>query len=108
MIDFLKNYEPIIKMIPRWFLRSRFWFVNLFMDEYLSRDGMAIMFATLTMVVPAYFWGIHINREGEIHSSHVNYQVEYGTRRNRLAHSLIFEEFELQVEKWRQFESNDA
>jgi len=88
-------------MIPRWFLRSRFWYINLFLDEYLSRDAMAILFATVMLHVPVYLWGIHVNREAEIQSSHMNYYIEYGPRRNRLAHSLIFEEFEMQVEDWQ-------
>ncbi|CAG9328502.1 unnamed protein product [Blepharisma stoltei] len=95
-------------MIPRWFLRSRFWFVCGFMDEYLSRDGMAIAMASLVMFIPGYLWGVHINREAEVHNSHLNYQIEFGARRNRLAHSLIFEEFEMQVEQWRKFTEGDA
>ena len=92
-------------MIPKWFLRSKFWFVNLFMDEYMTRDAMAIMMATLIMHVPMYFWGIFVNRESEIYNSHINYQIEYGPRRNRLAHSMIFEEFEMHVEKWRELKN---
>ncbi|OMJ72562.1 hypothetical protein SteCoe_18706 [Stentor coeruleus] len=88
-------------MIPRWFLRSRFWFINLLLDEYVSRDAMAILGATLIMHVPMYFWGMFVNRETEIYHSHINYQNEYAPRRNRLAHSLIFEEFEMQVEQWK-------
>ena len=90
-------------MIPKWFLRSRFWFINLFYDEYLSRDSMAIMLAAVIMHIPMYVWGIHANREVEIHNTHMNYNIEYGPRRNRLTHSLIFEEFETHVEKWREF-----
>jgi hypothetical protein len=44
--------------------------------------------------------GISINRAVEEGSSHKNYFVEYHPRRSRLAHSLIFEEFEMVVEDW--------
>jgi hypothetical protein len=94
-------------MIPRWFLRSKFWFTNMFMDEYMSRDAVGIFFAAAVMHVPIYLWGVHMNREVEIHNSHVNYAVEYIPRRNRLAHSMIFEEFETHVEAWRELAKAD-
>ena len=50
-------------------------------------------------------WGIHINREIEVNYSHKNYQHEYGPRRNRLTHSLVFEEFEMAVERWQELEA---
>lgn len=46
-------------------------------------------------------WGIHVNREIEVNYSHKNYFVEFGPRRNRLTHSLLFEEFEMIVENWQ-------
>ena len=90
-------------MIPKWFLRSRFWYVNLYLDEYVSRDSMAVLLATVLMQIPLYFWGWHVNREHEINSSHIVYQQEFGPKRNRLAHSMIFEEFEMHTEKWKEF-----
>jgi hypothetical protein len=33
-------------------------------------------------------------------SAHKNYYIEYGPRRNRLTHNLIFEEFEVILERW--------
>ena len=30
--------------------------------------------------------------------------MEYGPRRNRLTHSMLFEEFEMVVEKWQDLE----
>lgn len=48
--------------------------------------------------------GISINRAVEEGSSHKNYFVEYHPRRNRLTHSLIFEEFEMIVEDWDKLE----
>ena len=91
-------------MIPKWFLRSRVWFVNMFMDEYLTREPMNFMLGLVIMHVPLYIWGLHVNREAEIQSSHVNYMVEYGPRRNRLAHSLIFEEFDMHLDAWKAME----
>ena len=89
-------------MIPRWFLRSRFWFTNLFLDEYMTKEAMTIMSTIVIMHVPMYIWGMFCNREGEVHFSHVNYMNVYGPRRNRLTHSLLFEEFEMKVEQWRE------
>ena len=48
--------------------------------------------------------GISLNRAVEENSAHKNYFVEYGPRRNRLTHSLIFEEFEMVLENWVQLE----
>jgi hypothetical protein len=48
--------------------------------------------------------GISINRAVEEGSAHKNYFIEYHPRRNRLAHSLIFEEFEMVVEDWHSLE----
>lgn len=42
-----------------------------------------------------------MNREIEANYSHKNYFVEWGPRRNRLTHSLLFEEFEMVVERWQ-------
>ena len=52
-----------------------------------------------------YRWGIHLNREIEVNFSHRNYQIEYGPRRNRLTHSLLFEEFEVVLEEWSKLEN---
>jgi len=49
-------------------------------------------------------WGVHINREIETNFAHRNYVLEYGPRRNRLAHSLLFEEFEIVCENWMDLE----
>lgn len=49
-------------------------------------------------------WGIHINREIEVHAAHKNYFIEYGPRRNRLTHSMVFEEFEMVLERWQDLE----
>ena len=45
-------------------------------------------------------WGIHLNREIEVNYSHKNYNLEFGPRRNRLTHSMLFEEFEMVLENW--------
>ena len=45
-------------------------------------------------------WGIHLNREIEVNYAHKNYNLEFGPRRNRLTHSLLFEEFEIVLENW--------
>ena len=45
-----------------------------------------------------------MNRNLETHYSHKNYVVEYLPRRNRLTHSMLFEEFEIIVERWQEME----
>mmetsp|Transcript_18747 Transcript_18747/g.3041 ORF Transcript_18747/g.3041 Transcript_18747/m.3041 type:complete len:97 (+) Transcript_18747:32-322(+) len=95
-------------LIPKWFIRSRFWFVNQFMDEYLSREPIAVLLGVVILHIPFYFWGVHINREHEIHFAHMNYHTTFAPRRNRLAHSLIFEEFEMQVEQWREIAKEES
>jgi len=42
-----------------------------------------------------------MNREIEVTHSHTNYVHEYMPRRNRLTHSLLFEEFETVLENWQ-------
>lgn len=49
-------------------------------------------------------WGIHINREMEVNYAHKNYFLEMGPRRNRLTHSMVFEEFEMVLERWMDLE----
>lgn len=55
------------------------------------------------LMIFTYFlsrYGIHLNREIEVNFSHRNYVLEYGPRRHRLAHSMLFEEFEIICENW--------
>lgn len=40
----------------------------------------------------------------EVNAAHKNYSLEYGPRRLRLAHSMLFEEFELIMENWQNLE----
>ena len=53
---------------------------------------------------------MHLNRSIETNYAHKNYVTEYLPRRNRLTHSMLFEEFEILVEKWqdlnKEFEEN--
>jgi hypothetical protein len=60
--------------------------------------------ATLLVLNKIQRMGISLNRAIEEGSSHKNYFVEYHPRRNRLTHSLIFEEFEMVVEDWDKLE----
>ena len=95
-------------MIPKWFLRSRFWYMCMFQDEYMARDVGSVFLAIVILYYPGYVWGTHINREWEIQASHTNYHEVYAPRRNRLTHSLIFEEFEMHMEEWRKLLKEDA
>ncbi len=53
-------------------------------------------------------WGIHLNRTFEVSFSHRNYAHEWGPRRNRLTHSLEFEQFEMILENWQDLEDEYA
>lgn len=46
-----------------------------------------------------------MNRSLETNYSHKNYVTEYLPRRNRLAHSLLFEQFEMLVERWQDLQA---
>ena len=48
--------------------------------------------------------GISLNRAVEEHNAHKMYFIENNPRRNRLTHSMIFEEFEMVVENWDKLE----
>ena len=54
--------------------------------------------------MPMYYWGVHVNREVETGHAIVNYTNKYSPKRNRLTHSMIFEEFEMVLEKWMDLE----
>ena len=68
------------------------------------RTGFLDLAAALLVSIVIPRWGIHLNREIEVNYSHRNYQLEYGPRRNRLTHSLLFEEFEVVMEEWQTLE----
>lgn len=69
-------------------------------DEYLLRDVRRTLFFASFLYLPAYWWGIHLNRALEIDESHSYYKLIYMPRRVRLTHSLLFEEFEMVLENW--------
>ena len=77
---------------------SRSWFQAELWCFVLAVD------ATLLVLNKIQRMGISLNRAIEEGSSHKNYFVEYHPRRNRLTHSLIFEEFEMVVEDWDKLE----
>eukprot|EP00357_Protocruzia_adherens_P009019 CAMPEP_0114996206 /NCGR_PEP_ID=MMETSP0216-20121206/14174_1 /TAXON_ID=223996 /ORGANISM="Protocruzia adherens, Strain Boccale" /LENGTH=83 /DNA_ID=CAMNT_0002360369 /DNA_START=83 /DNA_END=334 /DNA_ORIENTATION=+ len=55
------------------------------------------------VVLPYYWWGLHITREGEVNISHGNYYQEYQPRRLRMTHNLIFENFVMMSEQWQKY-----
>ena len=82
--------------------RNRFWFYRSLYDDYILREiRMSYIFAGL-IYIPFYFWGIHINREIEVNSSHSVYSVKYHPRRNRLTEAMFYEEFEMFLEKYKE------
>lgn len=46
-------------------------------------------------------YGVLLNRKIEESYAHKIYTYEYGPRRNRLTHSMVFEEFEMVLENWQ-------
>jgi hypothetical protein len=66
----------------------------------LSESRVSSGFRITGNILKIKRWGIHLNREIEVNYSHRNYQMEFGPRRNRLTHSLLFEEFEVVMENW--------
>ena len=81
--------------------RNRFWYYRSLYDDYMFREMRATFFIAGLLWLPFYYWGIHVNRELEVYVSHKNYQIEWGPRRSRLTHSLLFEQFEMDLERWK-------
>lgn len=77
-------------------------------DEYTLREVRISLLIGSVIWLPNYFWGIHINREVEVNESHHNYMDQYLPLRNRLAHSMLFEQFEMHLEEWRRIQSEEA
>jgi hypothetical protein len=84
--------------------RNRHWYYRSLYDDYAMREIRYAIGLTGVVWVPHYLWGVHFNRLYEEHHSHVNYVIEYMPRRNRLTHSLLFEQFEVLVEKYQDLE----
>lgn len=57
---------------------------------------------TTLLVFGVKRWGVHLNREIDVHWSHRNYTFEFGPRRIRLGHSMVLEEFEQVLENWKE------
>ena len=81
-----------VRRLSRSWLQAELWRFLLAVD------------ATLLVLNKIQRMGISLNRAVEEGSSHKNYFIEYHPRRNRLTHSLIFEEFEMVVEDWDKLE----
>jgi len=84
--------------------RNRFWWYRSMYDDYLLREIRLTLGIGAFIWLPMYWWGIHLNREFDILSTRKNYLEEFGPQRNRLTHSLLFEEFEVSLEKWQDLE----
>jgi hypothetical protein len=82
-------------------VRNRFWWFRSAYDEYTLREFRISLLIGSVIWLPAYFWGIHINREVEVNEAHNNYTSHYLLLRNRLTHSLLFEQFEMHLENWK-------
>ena len=86
------------------FYRNRFWYYRSLYDDYMLREFRMSFLAGSVLWLPFYWWGVHYNREYEVMMSRKNYLHEYGPKRNRLTHSLLFEQFEIYKEKWEELE----
>ena len=83
------------------FYRNRFWFYRSLYDDYALREiRMSYIFAGL-IYIPFYLWGVYINREVEVNTSHTVYKIKYLPRRNRIAEALFYEEFEMHLERYQ-------
>ena len=85
--------------------RNRYWWYRSLYDEYMTREFRVAFGISGVIFLPFYWWGIHMNRELEVHASHKNYMDHYLPRRNRLTHSMLFEEFETYLERWEALEA---
>jgi hypothetical protein len=83
--------------------RNRFWWFRSMYDEYTLREFRISLLIGSVIWLPGYFWGIHINREVEVNEAHHNYFDSHLPLRNRLTHSLLFEQFEMHLENWKKF-----
>lgn len=81
-------------------MRNRFWWYRSLYDDYMTREFRLAFGISGLIYLPMYWWGVHFNREIESKVAHKNYFREVGPMRNRLTHSMLFEEFEMIVEKW--------
>lgn len=88
--------------------RNRFWWFRSMYDEYTLREVRISLLIGSVIWLPNYFWGIHINREVEVNESHHNYMDQYLPLRNRLTHSMLFEQFEMHLEEWRRIQSEES
>ena len=84
--------------------RNRFWWYRSLYDDYLLREFRMSFMAGAFIWLPSYWWGVHFNRELEVMQSHKIYLHTYGPMRNRLTHSMLFEQFEMHLEEWEKLE----
>ncbi|KAL4511956.1 hypothetical protein ABPG72_012801 [Tetrahymena utriculariae] len=90
-----------------WF-RNRYWWYRSLYDDYVAREAKLAFGLAAFIWLPHYYWGIHLNRAFEVNFSHRNYAHEWGPRRNRLTHSLEFEQFDMVLENWQDLEDEYA
>ena len=76
-------------------MRNRYWWYRSLYDDYLTREMRYSLFTAALISMPYYWWGVRVNRETEVAFAHINYENTYGPRRNRLTHSMLFEQFEI-------------
>ena len=84
--------------------RNRFWWYRSMYDDYMLREFRVAFGIAGFIFLPFYWWGVHFNREVEVNASHKNYYYDYLPRRSRLTHSLLFEQFEMCLERWMDLE----
>ena len=80
--------------------RNRYWWYKSLYDDYMLREFRTAFAIAGIVYLPFYWWGVHFNREIEVNQSHEIYSDQYLPMRNRLTHSLLFERFEMDLEKW--------
>ncbi|KAM3130164.1 hypothetical protein pb186bvf_017767 [Paramecium bursaria] len=88
--------------------RNRHWWYRSLYDDYIGRE-MRISFGISALLwIPHYAYGIYVNRRVEEGTSRKIYSQEWGPRRNRLTHSLVFEQFEQVIDDWQKLNQEYA
>ena len=82
-----------------WLTRSRAWVYIAFYDEYVGRHINTSAGISLLFFIPAYLYGLEVNRIVEQNANNYYYAWTYMDKRTRLTHNLIMEHFEMHVEK---------
>ncbi|CAK78962.1 unnamed protein product (macronuclear) [Paramecium tetraurelia] len=89
-------------------VRNRHWWFRGLYDDYIGRETRLSFGLAAVIWIPHYVYGVYLNRTIETNTSHKIYSMEVGPSRNRLTHSMIFEQFEMVLENWEELNKEYA